>query len=52
MNTFQICWIIAGAIVGFWTPQAILKTQRIKTDLFFDFSFMFVGGLIAYTIIR
>lgn len=52
MTTFQILWMIAGAIIGFWGPQSLLALKRVKTHIIADLAFAFVGALVAYTLTR
>ena len=52
MNTFKICWLVAGAIVGFSVPQCVLACFKVRTNLRMDIMLAFVGAVIAYTMIK
>lgn len=52
MTDFQILWLIAGAILGYWIPDAILTKCKVRTPWSFNVSMAFVGALITYTIFR
>lgn len=52
MTTFQICWIIAGTVLGFTIPQYVAVVIKARTPGIYKIAFAFVGALIAYTIVR
>ena len=52
MTAFQICWLIAGVILGWTVPEIIVAKFRVKVPYIFNFGLAFVGGLIAYSIVR
>lgn len=54
MNNFQIAWLVAGAIIGWFGLDVAVKTvqPRLHIPFLFNLAFAFVGGLIAYTIVR
>lgn len=52
--TFQILWIIAGAICG-WIGMdivVIFAKRELEIPSSFNAGMAFVGGLIAYTLTR
>jgi len=52
LNQFQICWIVAGWILGYCVPQLVIGTMKQRTPWLFDFAFGFVGGMIAWTLVK
>ena len=53
MTAFQICWLIAGAILGWTAPELLLMLRpKVNVPTLFNIGFAFVGGLIAYSIVR
>lgn len=52
MNTFQITWIIAGALMGYVVPPGLFALGKVQSNFIARLCFAFVGGLIAYTIVR
>jgi hypothetical protein len=49
---FQICWFVAGAILGFSVPQCVLACFKVNSSLGINVMFAFVGALTAYTLVR
>ncbi len=53
MNAFQICWIIAGGLLGYFTPELIKVIRPImRIPVSMNLSFAFIGGLISYTLVK
>lgn len=53
MNTFQILWMVAGAVIGYYVPQVIVVAAcKRPTPVTMDLAFAFVGVLVAYTFTR
>jgi hypothetical protein len=50
----MILWIIAGLIIGWVTPELLVAIGRgrITVPATLNFGLAFVGGLVAYTILR
>ena len=51
MNTFEGLWIIAGVFLGYFAPEMLI-IFKVRVPLSINLGFAFVGGLVAYTILR
>lgn len=52
MNKFQICWIIAGFILGCYSGMWLAALVKRNTNWTINLAIGFVGALIAYTIVK
>lgn len=51
MTTFQLLWVIAGAIIGWTVPEILHGMFKLRFPTVFNVGFAFVGALITYTIL-
>jgi hypothetical protein len=50
MDYLMLAWMFAGVGLGFYLPQIIMAAFKVRTPIWADLFFAFVGWLIVYSI--